>query len=178
MEGTALPSISFTGVWIDMHVQLHAAGKTDEAKADLARLAKIRAEREAAQAKRKAEAEGMFFLFSRVQTFNGPQPKQPRSSRSGRSNWQRSVLESCCYEATVVSPISCTIRPRLRMYYYVRTRMLDSVCLHRIILRGMIPSHQRLLASRLPAISCSHSTARILRSDEINRPRLEFKPLL
>ena len=33
-------------------------GKTDEAKNDLQRLAKIRAEREAAQAKRKAEAEG------------------------------------------------------------------------------------------------------------------------
>ncbi|KAI0632914.1 casein kinase substrate phosphoprotein PP28-domain-containing protein [Trametes polyzona] len=38
--------------------KLHAQGKTDQAKADLARLAKIRAEREAAQAKRKAEAEG------------------------------------------------------------------------------------------------------------------------
>lgn len=38
--------------------QLHTEGKTDEAKADLARLAKIRAEREAAAAKRKAEAEG------------------------------------------------------------------------------------------------------------------------
>ncbi|KAI0742785.1 casein kinase substrate phosphoprotein PP28-domain-containing protein [Daedaleopsis nitida] len=37
--------------------KLHAQGKTDEAKSDLARLAKIRAEREAAQAKRKAEAE-------------------------------------------------------------------------------------------------------------------------
>ena len=39
-------------------VKLHTQGKTDEAKSDLARLAKIRAEREAAQAKRKAEAEG------------------------------------------------------------------------------------------------------------------------
>ena len=38
--------------------KLHAQGKTDEAKADLSRLAKIRAEREAAAAKRKAEAEG------------------------------------------------------------------------------------------------------------------------
>jgi len=36
--------------------KLHAEGKTDEAKADLTRLAKIRAEREAAQAKRQAEA--------------------------------------------------------------------------------------------------------------------------
>lgn len=33
-------------------------GKTDEAKADLKRLAKVRAEREAAQAKRDAEAAG------------------------------------------------------------------------------------------------------------------------
>ena len=38
--------------------QLHVQGKTQEAKSDLSRLAKIRAEREAAQAKRKAEAEG------------------------------------------------------------------------------------------------------------------------
>ena len=37
---------------------MHAAGKTDQAKADLARLAKIRKEREEAQAKRKAEQEG------------------------------------------------------------------------------------------------------------------------
>ncbi|KAF5329357.1 hypothetical protein D9619_008935 [Psilocybe cf. subviscida] len=37
--------------------KLHQAGKTDEAKSDLSRLAKIRAEREAAAAKRKAEAE-------------------------------------------------------------------------------------------------------------------------
>ncbi|TFK48275.1 hypothetical protein OE88DRAFT_567038 [Heliocybe sulcata] len=43
--------------------KLHEAGKTDQAKADMARLAKIRAERDAAAAKRKAEAEGAF-LFS------------------------------------------------------------------------------------------------------------------
>ena len=43
---------------LSRHSQLHAQGKTDQAKSDLARLAKIRAEREAAQAKRKAEAEG------------------------------------------------------------------------------------------------------------------------
>ncbi|KAJ6554530.1 casein kinase substrate phosphoprotein PP28-domain-containing protein [Mycena capillaripes] len=41
----------------DRYWKLHLAGKTDEAKADLGRLAKIRAEREAAQQKRKAEAE-------------------------------------------------------------------------------------------------------------------------
>ncbi|KAJ7271012.1 casein kinase substrate phosphoprotein PP28-domain-containing protein [Mycena rebaudengoi] len=41
----------------DRYWKLHVAGKTDQAKADLGRLAKIRAEREAAQAKRQAEAE-------------------------------------------------------------------------------------------------------------------------
>lgn len=39
-------------------VQLHVQGKTDKAKSDLARLAKIRAEREVAAARRKQEAEG------------------------------------------------------------------------------------------------------------------------
>jgi len=43
--------------------ELHVQGKTDQAKADLSRLAKIRAEREKAQAKRKAEAEGMYCVF-------------------------------------------------------------------------------------------------------------------
>lgn len=38
-------------------------GKTDEAKADLSRLAKVRAEREAAQAKRIAEANGKHVLL-------------------------------------------------------------------------------------------------------------------
>ncbi|KAF8841055.1 hypothetical protein BDN67DRAFT_989992 [Paxillus ammoniavirescens] len=37
--------------------KLHLAGETDRAKSDLARLKKIKEEREAAQAKRKAEAE-------------------------------------------------------------------------------------------------------------------------
>ncbi|KAF8154190.1 casein kinase substrate phosphoprotein PP28-domain-containing protein [Crassisporium funariophilum] len=41
----------------DRYWKLHVQGKTDEAKADLSRLAKIRAERETALAKRKAEAE-------------------------------------------------------------------------------------------------------------------------
>jgi hypothetical protein len=44
--------------WLQLHVQ----GKTDQAKADLARLAKIRKEREEAQAKRKAETEGLFLI--------------------------------------------------------------------------------------------------------------------
>lgn len=41
----------------DRYWKLHLAGKTDEAKSDLARLRKVKEEREAAQAKRKAEAE-------------------------------------------------------------------------------------------------------------------------
>jgi len=44
---------------------LHAQGKTDQAQKDLARLAKVKAEREAAQAKRKAEADGALLLFGR-----------------------------------------------------------------------------------------------------------------
>ncbi|KAI9429019.1 casein kinase substrate phosphoprotein PP28-domain-containing protein, partial [Lactarius indigo] len=42
----------------DRYWKLHLEGKTDQAKADLSRLARIREEREAAAAKRKAEAEG------------------------------------------------------------------------------------------------------------------------
>lgn len=42
----------------ERYMKLHLAGKTDQAKADLARLAAIRKEREEANAKRKAEAEG------------------------------------------------------------------------------------------------------------------------
>jgi len=40
----------------DKYWKLHLQGKTDEAKADLSRLVKIRAERDAAQAKRQVEA--------------------------------------------------------------------------------------------------------------------------
>jgi hypothetical protein len=43
---------------------MHQAGKTDEAKSDLARLNKIRQEREAAQAARKAAEDGMEPLIS------------------------------------------------------------------------------------------------------------------
>lgn len=48
---------------VSWHLQLHEQGKTEQAKADLARLQKIRAEREAAQAKRKAESEGSLLVF-------------------------------------------------------------------------------------------------------------------
>ncbi|MBW0461743.1 hypothetical protein O181_001458 [Austropuccinia psidii MF-1] len=41
----------------ERYMKLHRAGKTDEAKGDLARLAKIRQQREQAAAYRKAEAE-------------------------------------------------------------------------------------------------------------------------
>ncbi|CAM1503776.1 Fc.00g013670.m01.CDS01 [Cosmosporella sp. VM-42] len=41
----------------EKYMKLHAAGKTDEAKADLARLALIREQREAEAARRKAEKE-------------------------------------------------------------------------------------------------------------------------
>ncbi|KAF5376066.1 hypothetical protein D9615_007687 [Tricholomella constricta] len=50
--------------------KLHVQGKTQEAKTDLARLAKIREEREAAQAKRKAEAEGKSFAYLSSSPFN------------------------------------------------------------------------------------------------------------
>ena len=49
-------------------LQLHVQGKTDEAKADLKRLAKVRAEREAAQAKRKAEADGKHAILASQMT--------------------------------------------------------------------------------------------------------------
>ncbi|KAF9648135.1 hypothetical protein BDM02DRAFT_3073977, partial [Thelephora ganbajun] len=39
------------------YMKLHVQGKTEQAQKDLARLAKIKAEREVAQARRKAEAD-------------------------------------------------------------------------------------------------------------------------
>lgn len=41
----------------ERYMKMHLAGKTDEAKADLSRLAEIRKQREAAAAQRKAEQE-------------------------------------------------------------------------------------------------------------------------
>ncbi|KAH7108422.1 casein kinase substrate phosphoprotein PP28-domain-containing protein [Auriculariales sp. MPI-PUGE-AT-0066] len=41
----------------EKYMKLHLAGKTDQAKADIARLAKIRKDREEAAARRKAEAD-------------------------------------------------------------------------------------------------------------------------
>jgi len=58
-------------------------GKTQEAKTDLARLAKIRAEREAAQAKRKAEAEGKKIGLAWTLA-DGTQRKQPRLKQRRR----------------------------------------------------------------------------------------------
>lgn len=48
--------------------KMHLEGKTDQAKADLARLAKIRKDREEAQMKRKAEADGMFHFYYGIVT--------------------------------------------------------------------------------------------------------------
>ncbi|KAJ3799547.1 casein kinase substrate phosphoprotein PP28-domain-containing protein [Lentinula aff. detonsa] len=55
----------------DKYWKLHVAGKTDQAKADLSRLAKIRADREAAAAKRKAEAEAKKAEFDAKQKASG-----------------------------------------------------------------------------------------------------------
>lgn len=63
-------------------IQLHRAGKTDEAKSDLARLKRIKEEREAAQAKRKAEAEGLYLrppiLLPKLTQHCFVQPKQQK----------------------------------------------------------------------------------------------------
>ncbi len=50
-------------MWSLNLARMHVAGNTDQAKADLGRLAMIKAECEAAQAKRKAEAEGVSTHF-------------------------------------------------------------------------------------------------------------------
>lgn len=63
-------------------LQLHLAGKTDQAKADLGRLAAIRAEREAAQARRKAEAEGTIIDCFRAASIDKMSPLQPKQQRS------------------------------------------------------------------------------------------------
>ena len=69
-------------------VQLHVQGKTEQAQKDLARLAKIKAEREAALAKRKAEADGVllprcFNLFRPRLTISTSQSSGDRSQESG-----------------------------------------------------------------------------------------------
>lgn len=59
----ALPADFPSWLFIIYFVQLHVQGKTDEAKSDLERLARVRAEREAAQAKRKALLDGKHTLL-------------------------------------------------------------------------------------------------------------------
>ncbi|KAF7794580.1 hypothetical protein EIP86_005715 [Pleurotus ostreatoroseus] len=54
--------------------KMHEQGKTEQAKSDLARLAKIRAEREAAAAKRKAENEGKFLSCAFIPRHLPPSP--------------------------------------------------------------------------------------------------------
>jgi len=60
-EGSRAGMQTFGLLFLTATVQLHVQGKTEQAQKDLARLAKIKAEREAALAKRKAEADGMVF---------------------------------------------------------------------------------------------------------------------
>lgn len=75
----------FLSVELIVLFQLHAQGKTEQAKTDMARLAKIRAEREAAAAQRKAEAEGELRLVSSMTIFLTIfQPKPPKSKRTRR----------------------------------------------------------------------------------------------
>ncbi len=45
--------LAFTLLWLLSSSQMHVAGKTDQAKADLGRLTKIKAEREAVQAMKR-----------------------------------------------------------------------------------------------------------------------------
>ena len=95
--GSSLTVLSSTVHLNHPCLQLHAQGKTDQAKTDLARLAKIRADREAAQAKRKAEAEGLSQVpithsYSRL-TVLLLQSRPPRQRRSVRSRQHESVEE-------------------------------------------------------------------------------------
>lgn len=50
--------------------KLHAEGKTDQAKADLARLAIIKQQREEARLRREKEIKGLFLLFKNVYLTN------------------------------------------------------------------------------------------------------------
>jgi len=50
----------------EKYMQLHLAGKTDQAKADLARLAVVRKKREEAAAKKNAEKQGLTEQEARI----------------------------------------------------------------------------------------------------------------
>lgn len=66
----------------ERYMKMHAAGKTDEARSDLARLAEIRKQREAANARRKAEQEGKWLglpVLCRNECADAPTRRQPRT---------------------------------------------------------------------------------------------------
>ena len=76
-------------------VQLHLAGKTDEAKSDLARLQKIKAEREAALAKRMAEAEGLYLPCLNIDSAliaSCSQSSRGRGEAEGSQEWQTCLI--------------------------------------------------------------------------------------
>lgn len=77
-----------------LSIQLHEQGKTDQAKADLARLTKIRAEREAAAAKRKAETEGEFLALLLCTGIYRPFQPKPRKSMSNERKLSRRARDS------------------------------------------------------------------------------------
>ena len=116
---------------LSRHSQLHAQGKTDQAKSDLARLAKIRAEREAAQAKRKAEAEGTFIdtsiacfpmLILRTVSSKGCRDRgQAKGRAAGKGKAFINPVHQCsgcgyCCDSSCIR-FSCTIRPQCRNRY-------------------------------------------------------------
>lgn len=68
-------------------MKLHAQGKTEQAQKDLARLAEIKARREAAQAKRKAEADGALLLHISHPCLN-VSISQSSGNRSKEDGWQ------------------------------------------------------------------------------------------
>ena len=63
----------------EKHAQLTAEGKTDQAKADLARLARIRKEREEAERRRQEEAKGP---LRKHRNLMSNEPMQRRTTKS------------------------------------------------------------------------------------------------
>lgn len=114
---------------LSRHSQLHAQGKTDQAKSDLARLAKIRAEREAAQAKRKAEAEGTFIdtsvaCFSMLICVSSKGCRDRGQAKGRAASKGKAFINpvhlcsgcSYCCDSSCIR-FSCTIRPQCRNRY-------------------------------------------------------------
>lgn len=79
---------------VRLSIQLHEQGKTDQAKADLSRLTKIRAEREAAAAKRKAETEGEFSASLSCTGIYRSFQRKPRKSKANERKLSRRARDS------------------------------------------------------------------------------------